>query len=169
MRTKIVPGGELDILTPDEATSILADILAPGGRPEDQVRAEKDGQTDGNGAIELSLYTVPVGQAFHLTRLIVKADGFTPATEFTAAGAYLLVLRNDVEVDFTSLEAAPGLPAIAEYGSRDAPYFTNGDRLAVQLVLGPVSTRVLGRFEGWLEPLYRPAHPNGRHAKALGN
>lgn len=163
MKQKIVPGAELDILSPEEAGSLIASLLGSQGRPEDRVRAEANKRTDAAGAVTLELYTVPVGQAFRLGRLLVSADGFTAAVPFTGAGAFVEILRNDVPVDFKSLTAAPGLPALSEYSSFSAPYYTNGDMLAVRLTAGPSSTNIVARMEGLLEALERvPSNGHGQ-------
>ncbi len=124
------------------------------------VRAEKDGDTTAAGALTLEFYKVPLGMSFALTRLVVLADGFTPAVPFNGAGAFLELLRNDVPIAWASLVAAaaiaPGaLPfqLIDADSESSAAWFANGDCAAIRLTAGPVSTNIIARAQGVLEPI----------------
>jgi hypothetical protein len=155
VRQLLKPGAELDLLTPGEAKSLFDELAARLAQRPATVRAEKDALTDAAGAVSFAVYQVPSGMAFHLTRLVVTIDGFTPAAPFTGAGAYLEILRNDVPVDFASLVAgSDGLPRkfFAE-GLDSSAYYANGDAVAVRIVAGPANTRLLARLQGLLEPV----------------
>lgn len=158
MRQTLRPGAELELLTSSELQHALdAAVLRLAARPA-TVRAEDDAVTNAAGFVELEVYRVPQGMGFHLTRLLVLADGFTAAVPFNGAGAFLEVLRNDVAVDLVSLVAANpaggSLPFKSDAHSEGAaPYYTNGDAVGVRITAGPVTTRVLVRLQGLLEPV----------------
>lgn len=160
MKQRLQPGGEIDLLTADEVRDLIEQAIEPLRLHPARVRAEADAPTDAAGALTLEVYKVPPGMTFVLTRLLVRADGFTFAVPFNGAGAMLQVLRNDVVIDGKSLVAAAvtpdglsGLPALFTYGTDAGSFFSNGDAVAVRLTAGPLSTNVSARIEGRLSPL----------------
>lgn len=154
MKQKFIPGGTLDLITPDEAEDILARLAGGMARAESHLRAEANGATGAGGALLLSAYTVPQGQAAYITRVWVGPDTATYATPFTNAASEVRILRNDSVLDGASTVAAPGLPRAFTYGHHDAFWLINGDSLVVQLIAGPAQgTNVVVRVDGWLLPL----------------
>lgn len=159
MRVTIKPGEQFETLTPDELKRELDSLRLALARKPANVRAEEDGQTTATGAVTTEVYKVPMGMEFRLTRLVVLADGFTPAVPFQGAGAFLELLRNDVAITWQSLVAGaavyPGaLPAVLVDADSEssAAYYANGDCVAIRLTAGPVSTRIIVRAEGVLNP-----------------
>lgn len=149
MKQKMVPGAEIESVTPDELRGIIAEAFSGVGGAPEIVQARKDGTTDANGNLTLAVYTIPPGQEYVHTRMIVWAASATPASPWTGAGAYLLVLRNDIPVDFVSLvPGATGLPAISTDSESQAPVFRQGDTLSVQLVSGPATTNIVVSIRG---------------------
>ncbi len=156
MKTKLTSGAEIDFLTADELRQVLRE-QAQDLREVDptEIRADDQGITDAAGALTLSVYKVPSGRRFKLTRMIVLADGFTPAAPFQAAGAYLLVRRSGGQVvDFLPLTVASGggLPAKGSDSISQAADFVNGETVDIQLVAGPASTNVSVFIQGSLQP-----------------
>ena len=152
MKTRIVPGAEIETVTPLEASQLIAELLGAGGRPQVPLRAEQAGKTDAGGNATVYAYTVPPGMGFRLTRVLVQADGFTPGAPFTGAGAYLEIIRNDVMVDFLPLTVGSGgsLPSAWSESESDAPYYANGDAAGIRVNLGPATTGLLVRIQGEL-------------------
>lgn len=148
-RQKIVPGAEIETLSADELRGVISEAFSGVGGAPETVMARANKLTDASGNLSLELYIVPAGQEFVLTRLVVEADGKTPASPFTGAGSYLQTLRNDEVVDFTSLAAGTlGLPAISTDGEDSAPVFRQGDRVIVRIVSGPATTNVVASMRG---------------------
>ena len=156
MKTKIVPGSEIDLLTESELKRTLDEVVRGLTIEPANVRAVTQGQTDATGALTLPVYEVPLGMGFDLTRLLVRIAGASVAVPFTGAGAMLEVLRNDLLVDFKSLVAAAvtpaGLPALLTYGSDSAAWFGNGDVVQVRLTAVTANATVTALAEGPMSP-----------------
>jgi hypothetical protein len=154
VKQTVAPGKQLDIPTLGEVAELLGGLLGGQSDSAPAVRGEASKATDASGNVIVPCYTVPAGMAFRLTRLYVKPDSATFGAQFTGAGAYLLILRNDIEVDGLSLVAGSvgggALPVSWSEGITSAPYYMNGDQLQVQLIAGPASTGLLVRFQGEL-------------------
>lgn len=178
MKFTLVPGAEIDALTPEEFGDILAE-LAGGGRvrPEEVVRAEANGKTDGSGAITLPVYTVPVGMQAVITRLYVADDGHSFGSPYTpAAGNYfgLEVLRNDIVVEgFSAVGLAANTPGVLPWtmnqGRSQGIRLSNGDSLSIrfgQVGANPgANLGVTCRAQGWLEPLFDPDAGEGQRRR----
>lgn len=160
VKVALKPGAELDVLTRDELRDELeAIVMRLRGAPA-TVRAENDGVTTAAGAVTVEVYKVPLGMSFKLTRLVVLADGFTPAVPFNGAGGFLELLRNDVPVAWCSLVAAaaiaPGalpMQLVDADSPESAVWYANGDCVAYRITAGPASTATIGRAQGILEPI----------------
>ncbi len=159
MRVKIKPGEEFETLTPDELRRELDGLRIALAKKPAVVRFEKAGPTTATGALTLEGYKPPLGMEFRLTRLVVLADGFSPAVPFNGAGAFLELLRNDVPIAWQSLVAAAAINASAlpsilvdADSETSAAYYANADCVAVRLTNGPVSTNITVRGEGVLNP-----------------
>jgi hypothetical protein len=152
------PGAELELLTREELRGELRELEQALARRPAVVRAEKSFETDANGDASASVYKVPLGMAFRLSRVLVQLDGFTAAVPFNGAGAYLEVRRNDVMVDFLSLVAGAAgggsLPAKLDTESdSSAAWFANGDDVVVVLESVTASRSGVVRIQGLLEPV----------------
>jgi hypothetical protein len=160
VKLKIVPGHEVDVLSPDEARQILrelADELQPSGG---SVRFMGEKQTDGNGNGTILLAPhVPIGYEFALYRLIVDDDVHSPAAPFTNANGWIDVKRNELDrVGFQGMS----IPALATDGSSEAVRFRNGEKIAIVINGGPVNQLVRARGEGELKPSLRPPEEKAR-------
>jgi hypothetical protein len=149
VKQRLVAGGEIDALSVDEARALFDELA--GKLATRTVRPAKDGRTDAAGALTLSVYTVPIGMELEVNRLLVTADGFTPAAPYLNAAGYLYVLRAGVVVDFLSL-ATGGLPALSTDGTGPAVRYRNGEDVGIALVSGPASTKVQAAIQGRLFP-----------------
>jgi hypothetical protein len=159
VRQKLQPGVELDLLTESELERTLQEVLRGFTHQPAQVRAIANGKINGAGdPLILPIYDVPVGMGFFLTRLLVRMDAVSVAIPFTAAGAMLEVLRNDLVVDFKSLVAGAavpaGLPALFTYGADAAEWFANGDVVAIR-VTAPTGANqnIVASIKGILSPV----------------
>lgn len=152
MKHKLVPGAELDVLSPREARELLEDYFREEATTI--VRAAAQGKTDANGHLLLNLYAPPQGFELLLTRLLVNADGFTPGNPFSAGAGYIDVLRGDRRVDFKSIApGTTGIPALLTTSSTAAVLARNGEQIAIELFIGPFSTGIEAELQGILRRL----------------
>ncbi len=144
------------MLTREELAEELARAFTPDAELPVSVRPEESGETTTTGAVSIDVYTVPAGYDFNLTRLLVEAEGFTPAAPFTGAGAYIAIRRSSVLIDFAALIAVEpsgggkSLPALFTYSVTSGFRLSNKETLQVALVAGPATTVITARAEGFL-------------------
>lgn len=148
---EIKPGATVDVLTRDELREVLAEFtdLFEHKVAED-VRAETQGKTDATGGVVIAAYTVPPGMRFRLTRLVLKADGFTFGTPYAGTG-YLEVRRNGQVVDGRPL--ANNVPSVGVDGSSTAARFLNGETVEIAIIGATVGVNFAPLIEGELYPL----------------
>ena len=156
MKLKLVPGHEVDVLSPDEAHELLRELREDLKQHGGTVRLMGEKQTDGNGNATILLSPhVPIGYELALYRLIVDDDVHTPAVPFTNAAGWIDVKRNELDrVGFQVME----IPALATDGSSEAARFRNGEKVAIVINGGPANQIVRARGEGELKPA--PPHPD---------
>ena len=173
MRQTVRAGGEIEALTPEEASSIVAGAVGRMYRPSASVRDEATGTTDANGNVEIVCLSVKPGQLFKLCRIYVTQDGVDAAHPFTGVGAMVELLRNGLVVAGFPCTTVPvqGTPPTSALpisagtgGDRDSIVFTNGDTFSVRLSACNVGRSSLVRYNGWLEPLESlPERDGHRH------
>lgn len=106
------------------------------------------GNTDSSGNVEIELFRAQPGQKFNLHRCYVAASGFTIAAPSTACGL-------QVNIDGSPWSAFYGpLPAVFSAGRLHAPEAQDGERLTVQILGGPASTRISLHSLGVLGTVY---------------
>ncbi len=78
-------------MTPARAAAVLLSLIARSERARPKSIYEGTGgiQTDSNGDFCCIMYAVPAGQKAHLTRLVVEAAGYGPATPYTDGAAWV--------------------------------------------------------------------------------
>lgn len=166
MKQRIVPGGELDTLTPDELRGALFELIGGAGETKTTIREEAQAATDASGNVTVIVWNVPAAMEFRLTRVHVADDAHDYTSPFNAAGAAVKVLRNDVPVDGRTLDSAKAgfasLPADLNWSESQAPHYSNGDQVAVQLVAAPASTGITVRIQGELVSLPKPGGNGSR-------
>jgi hypothetical protein len=151
-KQKMIPGGEINALTPEEAKALLENIFNREVR--ERVRAQATLKTDATGAATINVYTVDPGMEFRLSRVVIEADGFSFAVPFTnAAGSATIQREGQIQGGFN---LAAGLPNTYTAGSADSPRYRNGEKVSVVLVGGPAATNVNVRIEGDLYPYRAP-------------
>jgi hypothetical protein len=151
-KQKLIPGGELEVFTQEEATALLEGLFRREVR--ERVRAQATLKTDATGAATINVYTVDPGMEFRLCRVVIEADGFSFAQLFTnAAGSVTVQREGQIQGGFN---LAAGLPNTYTAGSADAPRYRNGEKVSVVLVGGPASTNINVRIEGDLYPYRAP-------------
>lgn len=138
MRTKIVPGAELEVLTPGEAAELVRSAYRE--TVEERVRAAQTIKLDANGAGEDDVYSPPLGFEFEARRISVDLDSAAdPATgnvTLNAAGKTVEYLRGvagtRIEWGQPQYGAAVQVPGIQTWGSEQGPYIRNGETFAVR-------------------------------------
>lgn len=157
MKQRFQPGGELDLLTESELKKTLIEVMAGSTIEPAIVRTEGDAKADTAGNVTIEVYRTPAGMGFFLTRLLVRLDGASFAVPFTGAGAMMELLRNDAVVDGRSLVAAAitpaGLPQMLTWGEDSAPWYANGDLLAVRLTAVTANAVASVRIAGKQSPV----------------
>lgn len=115
-------------------------------------------KTDGNGACTLAIYKNTTQRHLVIGRVILFADGYTPAVPYSNAAAYgyLFTGQNlSVGAIFDMLPSSAGaqmLPNVAEYSGLNGIRLKNNEVLSFALVGGPVNTNITGTIFGFLEP-----------------
>jgi hypothetical protein len=119
------------------------------------------GQTDGSGNLDLKLYVVPQGYKFTATRVNLEAVGFTPASPFSAATAWVALIRGTQFAAGSILDFGPSasggiiFPSIFSTSDSHAPFLRGGEILSVHVV-GSVTlanTDIYARVQGELKPI----------------
>lgn len=95
-------------------------------------------QADGSGNIDTpqtpnaTLYEAPAGFTFALHRLTISVVGSNFGTPYTSAAAYWELRRNGEFVYGASMVSGQGsLPAVKEWGTRDAPRLRAGASFSI--------------------------------------
>jgi hypothetical protein len=149
VKKKLVPGEELDFLTPAEAAALLQSVFRE--EVQERVHAQSPATaTDNTGAVSLEVYTVPMGMEFRLARVIVEADGVTYAAMFVNAAGSVTIQRGGQVVDGFNLSA--GIPNTWTSGKEAAPRYRNGEKVFIVVVGGPATRNMSARIEGDLFP-----------------
>jgi hypothetical protein len=154
-RATIKQGETIDFVSPDELRAILGEAASQQNRLSPQTSRPIEGivlDANGNGTVEL--YKVPAGMEFALHRIIIDADGITPAAPFTNPAGFAEILRGGAMFGFVSFApAAGGLPAVNTWGSDNAIRYRNDEVVEVSIVGGPANGTIIIRAQGTLSPL----------------
>jgi len=119
------------------------------------------GETDGSGNLDLKIFQVPQGYNFTATRVNVEAAGFTPASPFSNAAAWIALIRGTSFTVGSLLDfgpATPGsaiIPSIFSTSDNHAPTLNGGEILTLHIVgaAGLANQDIWCRCQGWLVPL----------------
>lgn len=160
MKQKLTAGAELDLLTEQELRTTIEELVSGYLRPTSPRRDEDGALAPATGDLTLALPPVPRGMEIIYTRVIVEAPGsaFTPATPYNAAGAYIAIMRSDIELlDFVSLVAGAGggIPyRFGPWSDSNGIRVRDGEQLRALIHVPPVAgTGLVLRGEGFLSPL----------------
>lgn len=119
------------------------------------------GETDASGNLDLKVFQVPQGYHFTITRVNVEGAGFTPASPFSAASAWIALIRGALFAPGSILDFGPAssggviLPSIFSTSDNHAPALNGGEILTLHVV-GSATLANIGiwcRCQGWLVPL----------------
>lgn len=113
--------------------------------------------TDGSGNADFTIYQNRMERVVEISRVLVFADGYTPATVWSSGYAYLYTGPKfggfgDV-LDF--LPDSPGaqvFPNVAEYSSRNVITLGKNDTLCLFVSGGPLSTNLSVFVYGYALP-----------------
>lgn len=164
-QVRLESGATIETVSPAELRQILASFQAgldkrgPSSQfPSASILLDASGnafgEPTGTNPGRLDVYTVPQGHSFALHRIIIDADGITPAAPFQNNAGYIDLIQRGRRVDFVNLSvAAGGLPASKTWGTADSPRWVNGDRLRLEVHGGPPSTALKVYCQGTLQPL----------------
>lgn len=165
MKTKLLAGHEIDMLTKDELREVLGLVLSEQieqfrKSSTEHVRAELQTVTDGTGAASINVYQVPIGMKFRLARLVVASPGFSFAAKFTNAAGAIEVRRNAEQlIDGVNLnpsaaagDQSVGIPWVQTYSSDARPEWQNGEQVTVNVIAGPATANITALVEGELYP-----------------
>ncbi len=114
--------------------------------------------TNSSGNVVFPVYTVGQGFEFHLQRLLIESDGYTPAAPYSNASFWLGIFTSSDPagtpgqgqmIDFLPTTAgAQGIPDVADYDP--AQILRTGQTLVCRIVTGPTSKRITARYQGTL-------------------
>lgn len=119
------------------------------------------GETDANGNLDLRLFEIPQGFKLQVARVNVEAGTFTPASPFSAANAWMALIRGlafapGCILNFgPAVAAGPLLPGIFSESTSHAPIVLGGDAISLHIV----GTATLANIAIWarLQGLLLPA------------
>ena len=136
MRQKIVPGAELEVLTPLEAVELLEHLYRE--EVEYRVRGAATIALDATGAGQDEVYNPPLGMEFEARRVSIDlasaTDPFTGAVLLNAAGKTIEYLRSGTRIEWgqPSYGAAIQVPGVQTWGDEQGPYIRNGEVFEVR-------------------------------------
>lgn len=164
MKQKLTAGAELDLLTEQELRTLIEELVSGYLRPT-MPRRDEDGLLVPAGGADVTLALPPVSRGMEIvyTRLVIEAPGsaFTPAAPYNAAGAYVAIMRSDLELlDFVSLVAGAGggIPyRFGPWSSSNGIRVRDGEQLRALIHVPPAAgTPLVLRGEGFLSPIQGP-------------
>lgn len=123
----------------------------------------KSAKTDASGNLDLEVYSNPQGRKLRIGRVVVLADGYTPAVPYldstgntTWYGIYTTQNGGGILKDFfpyTASKTQPLFPNLAEYSGLNALQFDYQDKVFFHLVGGPATTNITVCITGFAEPI----------------
>lgn len=134
-RQKVVPGGELEILTADELVRMIK-------RPEQvtRVRVPAALKVSAAGVVSGDVYKVPAGMEFDARRIVLTLTGPVLPNDPTAGGpgvvvsvnvtgAYVAYTRSGqlIQYGYPSYCSYPQVPGQETWGDQQGPYLRNGE------------------------------------------
>jgi hypothetical protein len=152
----ITAGGEIDVIDEAQMRTIIEEAASrfTTGELEADIRAQESGQLDGTGAGLISIYTVPVGHIFRITRLVVAADGVSFSAPYTNAAGGIQVNRSGEYVDgLSGLGGGILIPAISVDNKDTGTRWRNGETVDVQMIGGPANRTWRVSIQGFLKRL----------------
>lgn len=140
-----------------EANSELLREAIHAGHKRNVIEATS-GETDANGNLDLRLFQVPQGHHFTVTRVNVEAGLFTPASPFSAATAWIALIRGALFAQGSILDFGPPasggviLPSIFSTSDSHAPALNGGEILSLHIVgsITLANTGIWARCQGIL-------------------
>ena len=114
------------------------------------------GKTDANGNLDLQIYQNSMQRHFVVGRLVLWADGYTPAAPWSGANTWGTIQsgvgHGNFKDFFPYTAGASCLPNIADYSGINGLRFDKSEVVWLHLVGGPVSTNITARIYGFAEP-----------------
>lgn len=118
--------------------------------------SSKNGSTDANGNLDLPIFNNTSGKHVVIGRVLLWADGYTPAAPFSGGWLALYSGQGFSPSDiFDMLPQNSGgqlLPNVASYSGHNALRLRMNESLSLHITSGPVSTNITGTVFGFLEP-----------------
>lgn len=111
--------------------------------------------TDSNGNVTFPIWQNRIGREASIARVIISADGFTPADPSTDGYAYLFIGEQFGGLYHDFVPNAPGeqtFPNVAEYGRHQGIQLHKNDVLSLHVVGGPASTNLSAFVWGFAYP-----------------
>lgn len=109
----------------------------------------------GNGDIQI--YENTTGRHLVIGRIVLWADGYTPAVPYSGGWAVLMTGQQfNAAAIFDMLPTAAGgevFPNLSEYSGYNALRLKQNETLSLHVVSGPISTNITGTMYGFLEPI----------------
>jgi hypothetical protein len=138
-KQRIIAGGTIELLTPDELIHFLQ-------RPEltSRVREPASVQLNANGVGVCAVYKVPMGHQFDVRRVTIlpgggEGDPFTQGVAFvTAANTYAIYRRSGTVIEYAQTTApkagasSMGMPGAQTWGATQGPYLANGEVFEIE-------------------------------------
>lgn len=116
-----------------------------------------NGKTDDDGFLNLLCIKGIVGKRLVIGRLVLLADGYTPAVPFTATDFWWGFYRGTTESTGALFDFPIGtfsLPNIAEYSGRNAPTLKPQEDLWLGMYEGPSNTNIVVNAQLWYEKIW---------------
>lgn len=116
-------------------------------------------KTDTSGNLELTIFTNKNSRSIVIGRLVIWADGYTPAAPYSNADGWMGIYSNPGKNPASLRDYAPYvdgqqfLPNVARYSTQDALRFRESESCVLAVYGGPPSTNITGVAVGFQEPL----------------
>lgn len=157
MKTRIVPGAEIDIPTADEIVKLI-----PRPLQVTRIRAAASVLLGATGAGDDEVYKVPAGMELAVRRVVITLTGNVPNDPNTgnvllnAAGKFVAYMRSGQLIEYgqPAYGAAIQVPGVQTWGDQQGPYLRNGEVFGVVAAGLTANTSLSVYVEGLL---YRPS------------
>lgn len=131
MRQKIMPGGVVDFVTPDELVAMI-----PRPRQVTRIRETAQVQLSAAGAGTCEVYTIPTGYSFEAHRVTLELTAATPNSGqilLSAAGVVVAYQRSGTLIEYALTQGPNGyqIPGIQTWSHRQGPYLRNKETFEV--------------------------------------
>lgn len=119
-------------------------------------------KTDGSGNLEMMIYQNQMQRNLIIGRILIWADGYTPASAWSNASTWLAILsgmgqnfgtiKDFAPTNPSTASPPPILPNIADYSGINGLRFGQNESVVLVMKAGPTNTNITAIAYGYGEP-----------------